>query len=703
MNRKTPGIPSVAPALLAALVFSACVPDGTRSDRVNAAYLALVAAEDARPTGGPALDLIVQTTTLDNVFLRRAAVRALGRLESPRHAPRIIAALDDPSPSVRGTAANALAQAYQTSTGDPALEPLLARLAVEDDADVRGVLARSIGRLQLGAPAAELAVDALVDASMDHGSPAPLPVMIGVALGLEARTRAARGVDLGPRARARLEEMTRYGEIRPFDLGPGRVRTLATASLGQMGAMTAPLVGRALQDEHPQVGATAFRFVNQVTPDHIPDLVRRAVRNNSVQTIIEGFRYINGQPRTADYCRYHFAGAPVLPPEAPVQLPNSIRVMAIDGLAEACPDVGAQIEMLQEIVQEVPASGEGWQPAAHALFALANLAPGAASALLTPHATHDNPFVRAWAARSAAILGNRPVLRELSRDENPNVRTAAVEGLFGLDGHAVDELLIAQLDWDDPQLLMTASRLLVGTPRADEAADAALAAFERISAAQRETWRDSRRALLAYLAEDGSATLAGRLIPFLADHDPVVASDVAAILREWRGRPYSVGPTPLPRAPLPTVDQLRAMNGASVVLHMEGGGEIDITLLPYESTTNTWRFFRLVQEGYFDGLTFHRWAPNFVLQGGSPNANEYQGDAMYSRDEVGLISHWRGFVGISTRGHDTGDGQIFINLMDNVRLDHAYTIVGAVTTGMDVVDDALEGARIARAEVRGGS
>ena len=109
----------------------------------------------------------------------------------------------------------------------------------------------------------------------------------------------------------------------------------------------------------------------------------------------------------------------------------------------------------------------------------------------------------------------------------------------------------------------------------------------------------------------------------------------------------------------------------------------------------------LARAGYFDGLTFHRWAPNFVIQGGSPGANEYQGDGPYTRDEVGG-SHWRGTVGLSTRGHDTADSQIFINLVDNVRLDYDYTVFGVVSEGLDVVDAVFEGAVIERAEVRGG-
>jgi peptidyl-prolyl cis-trans isomerase B (cyclophilin B) len=132
---------------------------------------------------------------------------------------------------------------------------------------------------------------------------------------------------------------------------------------------------------------------------------------------------------------------------------------------------------------------------------------------------------------------------------------------------------------------------------------------------------------------------------------------------------------------------------------MEKGGTISIQPLPRVALTNAHRFVRLAQEGYFDGLTFHRWAPNFVLQGGSPGANEYSGDGPFSRDEVGAVPHWRGTVGLSTRGHDTGDAQIFINLVDNVRLNHDYTVYGIVVGGMDLADAVLEGDVITRAEV----
>jgi cyclophilin family peptidyl-prolyl cis-trans isomerase len=131
---------------------------------------------------------------------------------------------------------------------------------------------------------------------------------------------------------------------------------------------------------------------------------------------------------------------------------------------------------------------------------------------------------------------------------------------------------------------------------------------------------------------------------------------------------------------------------------MSGRGAFELRLFPDEAPVSALRVATRAREGYYNGLTFHRVAPNFVVQGGGPNANEYSGDGPFMRDEVGLLSHQRGTVGISTRGRDTGDAQIFINLVDSPRLDHTYTVFAEVTAGMDVVDALLEGDVIERVE-----
>jgi cyclophilin family peptidyl-prolyl cis-trans isomerase len=133
---------------------------------------------------------------------------------------------------------------------------------------------------------------------------------------------------------------------------------------------------------------------------------------------------------------------------------------------------------------------------------------------------------------------------------------------------------------------------------------------------------------------------------------------------------------------------------------MSAGGAFEVTLFVEDAPATISRFAQLARRGYYSGLTFHRVVPNFVIQGGSPGANEYAGDGPFMRDELGLRSHTRGTVGLSTRGRDTGDAQFFVNLLDNSRLDHDYTVFGEVTSGMDIVDGVLEGDVIERIEIQ---
>ena len=310
-----------------------------------------------------------------------------------------------------------------------------------------------------------------------------------------------------------------------------------------------------------------------------------------------------------------------------------------------------------------------------------------------------SPFARAYAARAAARTGDVAILEVLAEDRIPNVRTAATQGLFRLRGHGVEYLLLSQLSEDDPQLLLTVAGLLEGTPDPDAAVGPLLEAFHRISAEGWETLRDPRMGIIDRLADLADSEALKDLGNYVSDYDPAVAERVAGLLADRTEEAWEATPIPSPRLPLPSSAELDELARARVVLEMEGGGEIEIRLFPHLAPTNAARFAELARSGSLDGLTFHRVVPNFVIQGGSPNANEMAGHGAYTRDEVGLQSNWRGTVGTSTRGRDTGDGQFFINLVDNLRLDHNYTIFGEVSAGMDVVDRVVEGQVISRARV----
>jgi cyclophilin family peptidyl-prolyl cis-trans isomerase len=133
---------------------------------------------------------------------------------------------------------------------------------------------------------------------------------------------------------------------------------------------------------------------------------------------------------------------------------------------------------------------------------------------------------------------------------------------------------------------------------------------------------------------------------------------------------------------------------------MRGLGTITVDLLTEEAPATVAVFAQLSEAGEYNGLTFHRIVPNFVIQGGSPGADEYDGRSReFMRDEVGFPRNTRGTIGISTRGRDTGDAQIYFNLVDNFRLDRDYTVLATIRDGLAVMDLVQEGDVIDRIEI----
>jgi cyclophilin family peptidyl-prolyl cis-trans isomerase len=197
--------------------------------------------------------------------------------------------------------------------------------------------------------------------------------------------------------------------------------------------------------------------------------------------------------------------------------------------------------------------------------------------------------------------------------------------------------------------------------------------------------------LLARIDEMGNRGVVPVLERRANDVDERVAMEAARIARKFDPTfAMTVQPRTRPE-PIPSfIDslvKLRVTMAAS-----SGGGMFEVFINTSTTAITSSRIVALVRAGYYDGLTFHRVVPNFVLQGGSPAMNEYVGTGSFMRDELGLGHHARGSVGISTRGRDTGDAQWFINLVDNYRLDHEYTVFGVVEpVHLDVVDGILEG------------
>jgi cyclophilin family peptidyl-prolyl cis-trans isomerase/HEAT repeat protein len=381
----------------------------------------------------------------------------------------------------------------------------------------------------------------------------------------------------------------------------------------------------------------------------------------------------------------------------------TVVLAALDALGEQCRDEASITDRIAAEARTPPPIGR-WQREAHAFVALAKRDRQRASISLLAFASHNVWQVRMYAARAAAIVEDVPVLDRLAADADFNVADAALLPLRQKSGAASDAVFVEVLGRtnkvvgrnvvDRPyQLIRTAAKTLEGARSTRALVDALAGALTRITAERCETSRDARLALIERIGELGSIAQETVVRPLLEDFDPVVAGAAASVLTTWTNKPVAADPEPIVTRP---VDASTVAGRSRAVFEMDSGRRFSVDLNSSTPLTRA-RFLMLANTGYYNGLTFHRVVPNFVIQGGSPGANEYCGDCAFMRDEVDLIPHARGTLGISTRGRDTGDAQIFINLVDNARLDHEYTVFGRVCgEGMDVVDEIQEGDRIVR-------
>ena len=131
-----------------------------------------------------------------------------------------------------------------------------------------------------------------------------------------------------------------------------------------------------------------------------------------------------------------------------------------------------------------------------------------------------------------------------------------------------------------------------------------------------------------------------------------------------------------------------------VRIEMENGGIIMLELYPEAAPKTVENFEKLVSEGFYDGLTFHRVIKNFMIQGGDPLGNGMGGAEKNIVGEFrqngydNPIRHERGVISMA-RAYDpnSASSQFFIMHKDAPHLDGAYAAFGRVTEGMDVVDE----------------
>lgn len=652
------------------------------------------------------LALLDRALASQQADIRRLAVQGLGRFASPSMVARLVPVLNDQSAVVRMEAANALAQsvsglrsdlrtdapvtADQLATARKALE---ARLSVESDDGVAGVMLASLGRTRLPDAAADMTNLDAIERTLVAGAIGTPARMIGAARGLESLARKTRNRQLRPEARERLREMATLGRSAQM-LSPElqELRLMSMTALQVAGDTDTTTIVEALDDidfQVRRVGAQMLSRTNTVLLAAFP----KALADSAPHVRMEAVRsFARGMAADAD-C------GPIV--KATADADAMVALTAMDALTRSCADLATIAAGLATTADQLntPAGRREWHRPARALHALARLVPEEATRRLSTAVQHPVWQVRATAATIAGLVNDPATQVTLARDREPNVQTAALEAMVRTKHPQLARTAIAALGSSDHQLVRAAASALDGA--ASEAATTALfEALKRLTTLGADTSRDPRVAIVNRLAQMIGPARVGELADWTGDWDTAVR---AAAVRAFSTAGVAVPDKPRQfRYPSqPTAAELAAALGAQEAdIVLTNGRRITLTLLPDQAPVTVARFVKRARAGDYNNLTFHRVVFNFVVQGLSPGANEYVGDYRFMRDETGLERHARGAVGISTRGYDTGDTQIFFDLIDVPRLNHDYTVFAHVKSGMEHVDAMLEGAQVARVTVR---
>ena len=130
-------------------------------------------------------------------------------------------------------------------------------------------------------------------------------------------------------------------------------------------------------------------------------------------------------------------------------------------------------------------------------------------------------------------------------------------------------------------------------------------------------------------------------------------------------------------------------------------GTIEIELFAKDAPKTVNNFVFLAREGFYDGVTFHRVIPNFMIQGGDPTGSGRGGPGYKFEDEVRTNpnKHGTGSLSMANAGPNTNGSQFFITHSPQPHLDGKHTVFGKVTSGMDVVNAIRQGDVITRVTI----
>jgi cyclophilin family peptidyl-prolyl cis-trans isomerase/HEAT repeat protein len=570
--------------------------------------------------------------------VRQMAAFALGLIGAQNGRTPLLAALNDPDPTVQGRAAEALGL-----------------IGSRDDAPAVSAMV-----------AAHIRAGVLAGIQPDSLEPSPAPAVDAVRLGIYALVRlgsydalAAATLDASGQPVSRWWPIA-YALQR---IGDPRASTPLLALLPTPGRYTAAFAAKGLAAL--KTGAAAEPLRRIVEARQVP----RAVLIQSIRALAA----------LADTESAPALQRVIIDPRAEMV----VRLEALDALGFA--GTRANVDLLLDLMSDTFPGIRGG-----AMRALARLDP---EMFITTLSGLDPD--REWTVRVAQVnalatlpqdMGG-PRLLAMLQDRDQRVTAAVLPALVATKSPQAARVLTEKLAADD-----------FGTRAAAAAGLAELrvtAAVPALVAAYRSAFGDStyvaRAATLAALHRLDPMAARPLLEEALMDREWVVRLRAAALLEEQGVTPTSAIRPATPSKPVtdPSWQGLLNPQFSPHAFVETDRGVIEIELAVNDAPQTVANFIALAVKGFFNGIPIHRVVPDFVVQAGDPRGDGEGGPGYTIRDELNERPYLRGTVGMALDWKDTGGSQFFITHSPQPHLDARYTAFGTVVDGMDVAEQLV--------------
>ena len=474
----------------------------------------------------------------------------------------------------------------------------------------------------------------------------------------------------------------------------------------------APLLRSILDDDDPWIRGWAARALGRVGDKHDLQRLRPLLADEAAGPVIQALRTAkrlidDGKASPPDGWRGEILR--LLSDPRP-----GVRVTAIEASAAWLLDEDLAARLLELGREGLLREREA------ALLALAEGEDGRALVLLPQASVDPEASLRAASVRAAGLLGELEWIARQLLDDSPQVRRAAIDTLLVAEPPDPSELLqraladadvsvrSLALDWGGDRGLFDVATLAAAweTARRDRLDDvrievvralavlalAAAPAQDDPNSEARRNW-DSRRAAaverLQLIARQG-----GRQADWLVRREAVAA------LRTAGTKAPALGAIETGLSVENYRDVVRRTRTKKHFDVETGRGVFTLELDCPSAPMTCLSFEQLATQGFFDGLTWHRVVPDFVVQGGDPRGDGRGGPGYSLRDEINLLPFGKHVVGMAHAGPETAGSQFFVTLSAQPHLDGAYTVFGRVVSGTDVLYQLLQGDRIVRLSQR---